>query len=116
MLCFNAKPGFVTEYDLRKEGECITYKLSSKEEVTAVAISPSQRDLVLGQNDGVVRIFDLASNRDPNSAWNESSTISAFTNVNGRKGGVSRLKFHPNTRALFAASTVGCVKLLRLGL
>ena len=42
VLCFNAKPGYVTEYDLRKEGDFITTKLASKEEITAVAISPAQ--------------------------------------------------------------------------
>ena len=40
ILAFNGKPGYVAEYDLRKEGEVITSKLPSKEEITAVAISP----------------------------------------------------------------------------
>lgn len=40
ILCFNGKPGYVTEYDLRKEGEVITNKLLAKEEISAVALSP----------------------------------------------------------------------------
>ena len=48
VLCFNAKPGYVIEYDLRKEGEHITNKGLTKEEISAVAIAPDQRSLVLG--------------------------------------------------------------------
>ena len=48
IFCFNAKPGHVQEYDLRKEGEVISSKLALKEEITATAISPNQDTLVLG--------------------------------------------------------------------
>lgn len=41
VLCFNAKPGYVSEYDLRKEGDFISTKLLTKEEITATAISPN---------------------------------------------------------------------------
>jgi len=46
----------------------------------------------------------------------EKGTINAFTSINGRKGSVLKLRFHPKTGALFAASNVGCVKLLRLAI
>lgn len=45
----------------------------------------------------------------------EKGSINAFTNY-GKKGGVTRLRFHPENGALFAASNVGCVKLLRLSI
>merc|ERR1712051_409220 len=112
VLCFNAKPGYVIEYDLRKEGEHITDKGLTKEEITAVAIAPDQRSLVLGQSDGIVKIYDV---RNGVNALAEQSVINAFTNY-GRKGTVSRLRFHPGTKALFAASNIGCVKLLRLAI
>lgn len=91
VLCFNAKPGYVAEYDLRKEGECLTTKVLCKEEVTAVSLSPDQKQLVLGQSDGVVKIFEIS---DKNQLA-EKGAINAFGNVNGRKGGVSRVRFHP---------------------
>ena len=68
MLCFNAKPGYVTEYDLRKEGEFASSKLLTKEEITAVALSPSQDSVVLGQADGVVKIFDMKETTGTTSA------------------------------------------------
>jgi len=43
ILSFNAKPGYVAEYDLRKEGECLSTKALCKEEVTAVGLSPDQK-------------------------------------------------------------------------
>ena len=132
VLCFNSKPGYVTEYDLRKEGEVTSNKLLSKEEITAVALSPAQDSLVLGQADGVVKIYDLkassasaaqtfgpagqaAASVSAQASMPEKSTINAFTNY-GRKGGVTRLRFHPKNGALFAASNIGCVKLLRLAI
>ena len=65
VLCFNAKPGYITEYDLRKEGEFTTSKLLTKEEITAVALNPAQDSLVLGQADGIVKIFDLKASSQP---------------------------------------------------
>jgi len=58
-----------------------------------------------------VKILDLQS-----ANIIEKGMISAFTNINGRKGSVLKLRFHPKTGALFAASNVGCVKLLRLAI
>ena len=65
VLCFNSKPGYISEYDLRKEGECTTNKLLTKEEITAVALSPKQDSLILGQADGIVKIFDLKASAQP---------------------------------------------------
>ena len=44
---------------MRKEGDFTAIKLPSKEEITAAALSPRQDALVLGQVDGIVKIFDL---------------------------------------------------------
>lgn len=41
VLCFNGKPGYIAEYDLRKEGEVMVSKLPTKEDITAVALNPS---------------------------------------------------------------------------
>jgi len=115
ILCFNGKPGYVTEYDLRKEGEVITNKLLAKEEISAVALSPDQQTLLLGQVDGIVKIFDIqvSDNSAQGTVLTEKEpSINAFTSY-GRQSAVSKLRFHPVSGALFAASSVGCVKLLR---
>ena len=109
VLAFNAKPGYVSEYDLRKEGDCLSTKMLCKEEVTAVCLSPDQKLLILGQNDGIVKIFEITP-----QGLVEKEAINAFGNVNGRRGSVTRLRFHPKKGALFASSNAGCVKLLRL--
>ena len=48
VLCFNGRPGYVTEYDLRKESETVSSKMLCKDEITAVALSPDQAHIVLG--------------------------------------------------------------------
>ena len=40
ILCFNSKPGHLSEYDLRKEGEAVRTRQINREEITAVALSP----------------------------------------------------------------------------
>lgn len=104
---------------MRKEGESVSNKLLAKEEITAAAVSPTQDSLVLGTSDGLVKIYDLHSHEGSSaaqgSAQTEKGSISAFTNY-GRKGAVSKLRFHPSSGALFAASNLGCVKLLRLAI
>ena len=60
ILCFNSKPGYVAEYDLRKESEAVRTKQLTREEITAVALSPDQRSLIVGQADGLIKTFDLA--------------------------------------------------------
>ena len=59
ILCFNSKPGYLVEYDLRKETEQVQAKQCTREEITAVALSPSEESLVLGLSDGIVKIFDI---------------------------------------------------------
>lgn len=70
ILCFNSKPGHVSEYDLRKENEAVRTKQLTREEITAVALSPDQRNIVVGQADGLVKIFDLAEVMASNQAEN----------------------------------------------
>ena len=42
--------------------------------------------------------------------------MNAFGNYGSKRAGVTSLKFHPKTGALFAASNLGVVKLLRLAI
>lgn len=98
----------MAEFDLRQPGtEVAPPRQLMREEITATALSPSQSSLVLGTSEGVVKVFDV-------NGLKERMNMNAFTHVMGRKGAVSRLRFHPQNGALFGASTVGCVKLLRL--
>mmetsp|Transcript_19029 Transcript_19029/g.23579 ORF Transcript_19029/g.23579 Transcript_19029/m.23579 type:complete len:184 (-) Transcript_19029:416-967(-) len=115
ILCFNSKPGHVSEYDLRKESEPVRTKQLSREEISAVALSPDQQTLVVGQSDGLVKFYDLKEvmSTSNTATVEKEPSINAFTQY-GRKANVSRLRFHPKTGALFAASNVGVVKLLRL--
>ena len=74
-------------------------------------MSLDEQSLVVGQNDGVVKIFDLSR-----GGLEETQAIGAFVNPGGRKGAVTRLKFHPKNGSLFASSSLGCIKLLRLSI
>jgi len=73
ILCLNSKPGHVAEYDLRKENEAVRTKQLTREEITAVTVSPDQRSLVVGQADGLIKIFDLAELLATSNADNGSS-------------------------------------------
>lgn len=121
ILCFNSKPGYLAEYDLRKESEPVRVKQLCREEITAVAISPDQRSLVVGQVDGLVKIYNLAdvlagaADVGREGIQEREPAINAFTNY-GRRASVTKLRFHPCTGALFASSNVGVVKLLRLAI
>jgi len=44
--------------------------------------------------------------------WEPIHSIDAFTNVQGRKGAVTAIRVHPDTGALYVASSQGNVKLL----
>ena len=106
----NGKPGMIAEFDLRMDCQQVSSKSLGKEEITAITMSPSEQSLVLGLNDGVVKIFDVTR-----QTMEETQSISAFTNVNGKKGAVTKVKFHPMNRCLFASTALGCIKLLRVG-
>jgi hypothetical protein len=64
----------------------------------------------VGFQDGVVKLFDL----DQNDAWEAKITINAFTSVGGKKGAVTSLKTHSESGALYGASSLGTVKLLKI--
>jgi WD40 repeat protein len=124
LYCFNSKPGLMCEYDMRKPGDTVNTVVLSKEEVTAVATDPVSDALIVGFNDGVVKIYDeekLAVAQGPKSASAQQTsnyvareTINAFTNIEGKKKPVSQVKVHPNNGGLFASTTGGMIKLLRL--
>ena len=61
IYCFNAKPGQVNEYDLRMMKDTVNSASLSKEEITAVNIDPVSDALIVGFNDGVVKIYDDAT-------------------------------------------------------
>jgi WD40 repeat protein len=71
LYCFNSKPGLMCEYDLRKPGDTVNTVVLGKEEVTAVATDPVSDALIVGFNDGVVKIYDeekMAVAQGPKSA------------------------------------------------
>jgi len=104
--CFNVKPGHFTEHDLRKDGAIVQTKQLSKEEITAV--TQHGKYLILGFSDGVIKILDTENE------FCVVESIPAFTNLFGKKAAVSKIKIHPTNNALFASSSGGCLKLLRL--
>lgn len=61
IYCFNSKPGFINEYDIRMMKDTVNSLSLSKEEITAVTIDPFNDALVVGFNDGVVKIYDEAT-------------------------------------------------------
>ena len=69
----------------------------------------------MGLASGLVKLYDLSDVLNQNNAnlVERESAINAFTHY-GRTANISRLKFHPTAGALFAASNIGVVKLLRL--
>ena len=114
----------MSEYDLRMMKDVAVNSLTlSKEEITAVATDPITDALIVGFNDGVVKIYDEEKNvmKDSQrkgenipSAYNARETINAFTNIEGRKKPVSQIKVHPDNGSLFASTSGGVIKLLRL--
>lgn len=108
LLTFNAKPGLITEHDLRKDGAVVRTKMIHNEEVTAVCMDQDQTTLVIGFKDGTVKIMNSS---DP---FEVRETIQVFMPVNGKKGTVSQLKIHPSNGALFGCSLTGLFKLIRL--
>lgn len=79
-----------------------------KEEITAALICGHLGQVIaVGFSDGYVRIFDLAT-------WDLKESIPCFVKVQGKTGSVTQLKVHSTTGALYASSTLGCVKLVRL--
>jgi WD40 repeat protein len=105
----NGKPGVVAEYDMRMDCQQVTTKSLGKDEITSVVVSPDEQTLVVGTNNGVVKMLDISK-----GGIEETQSMNVFSPVNGVKGAVTRLKFHPQNLSLFASSAVGCIKLLRL--
>lgn len=58
IYCFNSKPGLMNEYDIRMMKDTVNSLSLSKEEITAATIDPFNDALVVGYNDGIVKIYD----------------------------------------------------------
>lgn len=124
VYCFNQKPGSMCEYDLRMMKDSVVNAVQlSKEEITAVTCDPNTDALIVGFNDGVVKVYDEEKNvvisgqrkgENMPSEYKARETINAFTNIEGKKKPVSQIKVHPDNGSLFASTSGGVVKLLRL--
>lgn len=119
LYCFNSKPGLMSEYDLRMMKDTVNTVNLSKEEITAVAKDPLTDALIVGFNDGVVKVYDeekvsQKKGEPAQSSYAARETINAFTNIEGKKKPVSQVKVHPDNGGLFASSAGGVIKLLRL--
>ena len=78
-----------------------------KEQITAVLLAGHLGTrAVLGFADGNIRIYETGS-------WELKETIAAF--CSGKKGSVTRLRCH-STGGLYASSSSGLIKLLRLSI
>jgi hypothetical protein len=84
-----------------------------KEDVTScLQCGHMGRVLVVGFSDGILKIYSLES-----GDFDEPrQQIGVFTNVNGKKGPVTSLHYSVESGILFAATTLGCVKLVRIAL
>jgi hypothetical protein len=58
LYCFNSKPGLMCEYDLRMLKDSVNQISLGKEEITAVCSDLITDALIVGFNDGVVKIYD----------------------------------------------------------
>ncbi len=123
LLTFNDKAGLVNVFDLRKGKTMVTHSLGS-DEITAVCFNRSQTSLIVGFKgkilkvtnygaDGTVKVFSTASVVYGNPVLVDQ--VTAFQPQQGnKKVGVSYVKVHPQSGALFVSSTHGHVKLLRI--
>jgi WD40 repeat protein len=112
------------EYDLRMMKDSVVNAAQlSKEEITAVTCDPNTDALIVGFNDGVVKVYDeeknvvisgLRKGETIPSEFKARETINAFTNIEGKKKPVSQIKVHPDNGSLFASTSGGVIKLLRL--
>ena len=84
-----------------------------KEEITAsVWCGHKLRYMMLGFSDGTLRLYEIPEDKE--STWEPKQIINAFVNINGKRGSVTSLKVHSETGAVYAASSLGTVKLLRV--
>lgn len=85
ILAFNAKPGHLTEFNVVKN-ELTVGKTSQlgREEITAATTSHDERSLVVGYSDGQVKVFDI-DEKGELKLDQARETISAFTNIYGKK-------------------------------
>jgi WD40 repeat protein len=77
------------------------------DEITTVDINSAENTLVAGFRDGIIKIFNIEKNFEVRESY------SAFSTSGNKKGGVSQVRIHPTNGALFAASTIGNLKLFR---
>ena len=83
-----------------------------KEDITACCwAGHKMRSLVVGFSDGLVKVFRVGA---VESEWEPQQSLEAFVNVQGRRGAVTSLKVHPQTGAVYGASSQGNVRLLLL--
>jgi hypothetical protein len=66
--------------------------------------------LAVGFSDGILKIYSL----EDGDFDQPKHQINLFTSVNGKKGPVTSLRFSEESGALFAATTLGCVKLVKV--
>lgn len=59
LFACNGKTGAIAEYDMRMDCQQVSTKSIGKEEITAITVSPDEQSLIIGLNNGVVKIFDL---------------------------------------------------------
>ena len=62
------------------------------------------RCLVVGFSDGVVKVYEVTED-EASTTWEPKQTINAFVSVAGKKGSVTCLKVHPESGALYGASS-----------
>lgn len=78
------------------------------DEITSVAFNEAETTLVAGFKDGIIKILNIPKD------FEARETYSAFSSAGGKKGGVSQVRVHPTNGALYAASTIGNLKLFRI--
>jgi WD40 repeat protein len=109
-MTFGAKSGLVVRHN--PDLTVAWQKQVSKEDITACCWAGHKlRSLVLGFSDGLVKVYRVGEDENE---WEPQQTLEAFVSVQGRKGAVTALKVHPETGAIYGASSQGNVKLLLL--
>ena len=112
VLCFNGtKNGYMQIFDIRQRqifGDPI--KLMD-DQITAVTVSLDQKTLVTGSKDGMVSLWNLEK------GFEERESIEVFYDEETKKHAqVTDLVVHPINLGLFASSSSGVLKLLRVQL
>lgn len=97
----------MTILDLKMNRQLGSIQTLHSEEISSVDINQAENSLVAGFKDGLIKIFNIASN------FEVRETYTAFSQAGNKKGGVSQVRIHPTNGAVFAASNIGNLKLFR---